>query len=216
MNWLKLTMISSNLISSCLNMARVCFYLKESRSLIVVDKPIAHSVLPLCVCVTTESSPLSNQLNASHRYFSAKVRSDGCFGTGGSVCVCMTSAGCVESGHNHGEAEALVGPRKALYVCICGYGNWAPPFCKLTHLTGPMPGPLYWYLYMCVWLADDVYGSHVTMISATQPSCWTWSPGLALYPITKASWLVAHNCMLRRSSRGFFLCSSVINHWGEL
>lgn len=116
--------------------------------------------------------------------------------------MCTTSAGCVESGHNHREAGALMDPWKALYVCICGYGNWVPPFVSWPIWQGLWLGPCT-DICICVWLAYDVYGSRVTMISETWPSCWTRSPGLALSPITKASWLVAHNCTSLTSNQGF-------------
>lgn len=104
-------------------------------------------------------------------------------------CICTTSAGCVESGHNHGEAEALKHPRKALYVCICGFCNWAPPFWKLTHLTATVSGSLFWYLYVCVITRWCVW---FMCYCETGASCWTRSPALAVSSITEASWLVAH------------------------
>lgn len=118
------------------------------------------SLSPPSFYLTTESSPF--QTGWTH--LTATALQNSCLMAvlaQETVCVYDKCCVCGKSGHNHGEAEALTDPWKALYICICGFCNWAPPFCKETDLTGPVARLLCWYLYVCV--TSNVYGSCVTL-----------------------------------------------------
>lgn len=135
----------------------------------------------------------------------------------GRPCMCTTSAGCVESGHNHGKAEALMDPWKALYVCICGYGNWAPPFVN-------------WPIWQALWLGpctDICICVCVTSKWCVRFTCYydLWNPALMLdtvpwfgfvphYQSQLAGGTQLHTAQIQLGL--FFLCSSIVHHRGEL
>lgn len=107
-------------------------------------------------------------------------------------------------------------------MCICGYGNWAPPRDDPFDRTRGWPPVHLISARVCVFSerqADDMYGSRITMISETQSSCWTRPPGLALSPplLKPAGWCHPTTNRLDPNT-AFFLPVVVpaIRHRGEL
>lgn len=128
-------------------------------------------------------------------------------------CVCTTSAGRAESRHNHRESEALMNLEKH-FMCVF-----------VATVIRPLPF-VNWPIWQGLWLSPCtdicIYVSDKQMMPIVHMLLWSLKPSphvghgpwFGFVPHYQSQ--LAGSTPLQISMQGFFMCSSVFDHWGEL